>query len=482
MSVQTSGANVQRMVVTTDELKRLVDSGTKVKLRKVVRPDATVLANYGEDDIAHLDVDPANNPVVAVNYLRDEPVQCISVNHEDHLYITDDFIPTHNTSNIVFLKSTDDTMIETLSKMSGVTHHSYRDSKTVTSDMQGLFNKNSAQISYTLSTKERAVIETNDFYSLAERNSIVLRAGDPPVWNRNETILPMSWRLFSNTIVDPGRDYSLPTVPTMSTASEFDVKANQPDFEKMLMTRLTQAERSQQAMDIYMETHGYTEADVARLDIDESSDDVMELIRSITWEDMGIDPVNSDIDIEAYDFDDVEWDFEPNMEMAEEAARMEERQADWDLKRYAGGMISRADLVTIDHMGGEGSATHNLDREIAMAYKDSLKKFLSHNNGLETFKFTGEDNDTMMSPDGETVYIARTDNTAALRAINDASQDSSTTTYSESKVSDTEIAAEGMYEISDEFYRYLARLETWKGLAGGAFDKEMARIMKRVRF
>lgn len=36
--------------------------------------------------------------VVAVEYLRDEEVQCISVSADSHLYVTDDFIPTHNTT------------------------------------------------------------------------------------------------------------------------------------------------------------------------------------------------------------------------------------------------------------------------------------------------------------------------------------------------------------------------------------------------
>lgn len=56
------------------------------------------------------------NRVVSVAYVRDDLVQCIRVADERHLYLTDDFIPTHNTSNIVFLKSTDDSTISTRSR------------------------------------------------------------------------------------------------------------------------------------------------------------------------------------------------------------------------------------------------------------------------------------------------------------------------------------------------------------------------------
>jgi hypothetical protein len=61
-----------------------------------------------------------------------------------------DKIVQGNTSNIVFLKSTDDAMLDTLQKMSGVTHKTYRDSKTITRDMQKLMMQNEGKASYTV--------------------------------------------------------------------------------------------------------------------------------------------------------------------------------------------------------------------------------------------------------------------------------------------------------------------------------------------
>ena len=119
-----------------------------------------------------------------------------------------DKIVQGNTSNIVFLKSTDDSMLDTLQKMSGTTHRSFRDSKTVTQDNERLFMQNKGEVTYTITTKEVPVISYNDMAFISERNSIVFRAGDSPVWNRNETILPMSWRLFTNTIVHDGHEYT----------------------------------------------------------------------------------------------------------------------------------------------------------------------------------------------------------------------------------------------------------------------------------
>ena len=186
-----------------------------------------------------------------------------------------DKIVQGNTSNIVFLKSTDDAMLETLEKMSGKTHKSFTDSKTITRDMQKLMMQNECKASYTMTTREVPVISYNDMAFISERNSIIFRAGDSPVWNRNETILPMSWRLFKNTITQPGKDYSLQTIPTLSSALEFDIRQNQPDFIKMLDKRIAQACKAAEAMDIYKTAYNYTDTELAKNYIDAYSDEIM---------------------------------------------------------------------------------------------------------------------------------------------------------------------------------------------------------------
>ena len=69
-----------------------------------------------------------------------------------------DKIVQGNTSNIVFLKSTDDAMLDTLQKMSGTTHRAFIDGKNVTRDLEKLFMKNEGKVSYSMSIKEVPVI------------------------------------------------------------------------------------------------------------------------------------------------------------------------------------------------------------------------------------------------------------------------------------------------------------------------------------
>ena len=193
-----------------------------------------------------------------------------------------DKIVQGNTSNIVFLKSTDDSMLDTLQKMSGTTHRTYIDSKTITRDTKAMLemSANEGKVSYTMTTKEEPVIGYNDMAYISERNSIVFRAGDSPIWNRNATVLPMSWRLFKNTIIQPGKDYSLQTIPTLSTAMDFDVRKNQPNFAKMLEKRMKQAEVAKTATKAYQEAYGYSDYQVEQLDPDNYADEIMDIICS----------------------------------------------------------------------------------------------------------------------------------------------------------------------------------------------------------
>ena len=174
-------------------------------------------------------------------------------------------------------------MIETLSKMSGTMHVTYKDSKTITQDVGAVvkMTANEAKVSYTMSTVERPVVAYNDFAQIPPCNSIVFRAGDFPIWNRNETALPMSWRLFKNTITNPGKEYTLQTIPSLSTAKDFDVKQNQPNFTLMFEKRVNQAVASTQAMAYYKSVYGLTDDEIQRLDIDVYSDAIMEMAELI---------------------------------------------------------------------------------------------------------------------------------------------------------------------------------------------------------
>ena len=420
--------------------------------------------------------DHSGNRVVSVEYVRDEPVQCISVADERHLYVMDDYMPTHNTSNIVFLKSTDDSMIETLEKMSGTHHVSRTGSKQITENLDKVVGgKTDSAISRTTSTEKEPLITYNDMAFIAPNQNIIFRAGDAPMWNRNETIFPMSWRLFQNKITHPGHEYSLQTIPTLSSAIDFDVRTNQPDFVAMLNKRMRQAIRAGDAKTQYQEIYAYKDVDIERLDPDVYSEEVMELITMLTRVEEGYDP-NAPVvvDPEAYAstmmFSDDQ--FLENTEVATEVAEREATQTVRQKKVYAEGMISREMLTNPD-----GSAKlKSLDFEIGEAYK-SVQRHLERDHEHFSVGGGGE----LRSADGARTYISqiRSDAyTEAVQRINGHMQNSGARVFGEEDVTEEDLLSLVTVKVHAAFYTYLASLPDWDELAAGRFDRAMAVEMK----
>lgn len=387
-----------------------------------------------------------------------------------------DKIVQGNTSNIVFLKSTDDSMIDTLQKMSGTRHVVYRDSKTVTKDVERVIRMGNVEgkVSYTMSVREEPVISYNDMNTLSERNSIVFRAGDSPVWNRNETILPMSWRLFRDTIVHPGHEYSLQTIPTLSSALEFDVRMNQPDFMRMLAKRMKQAEFAQLAKKAYQDAYDYADVDVARLDPDVYSEEVMELVdesvreTAAEYSQQTADEITPE-DIEGIGLYTVDpyGEFIENEEVLEATREHATQQASRQEKRYAGGQLSQEDLADADGTGKIGV----IDAELVTAYKA-----LHPDMRADAGHFFVAGDGSLRSRDGRVTYISKRDDTESLRDLQSQAKDPAARVYAED---DESIAQVGSYVVHREFYTYLASLPTWQDIARGEFESTMSRLLRQ---
>ena len=403
-----------------------------------------------------------------------------------------------NTSNIVFLKSTDDSMLDTLQKMSGIRHRTYTDSKTITRDMQSLLKmtQNEAKASYTMTTKEEPVISYNDMAFISERNSIVFRAGDSPIWNRNETILPMSWRLFSNTIKQPGKDYTLQTIPTLSTAMEFDVRKNQPNFKKMLEKRMEQAYIAEDACKSYQEAYGYSDYDIEQLDPDNYSDEIMDLIYSTLNPEEVKAVVNADPNdksntpsdddlVEMFDYvygnqdnkdngkftveQDIYNEFdhiEENKEQVKATAEEMAKQKEAGVMRYAGRMISRDMIVA------PTGVNHNLDADIVKIYKDIRSKMEKDNE-----YFTVNANGDLCSKTG-VPYIVNLTNSDNIHMFNELAKDKYSRVFADNDMDNSDAQAISSFKVTDEFLRFLITFPKAWPFADGEFELRMKRQMQ----
>lgn len=359
-------------------------------------------------------------------------------------------------------------MLDTLQKMSGTTHKSFIDSKTITTDKQRLFMQNESKLTYTMTTKEVPVIMYNDMAFIAERNSIVFRAGDAPVWNRNQTILPMSWRLFQNTIVHAGHDYSLQTIPTLSSALDFDVRKNQPDFAKMLKHRMDQALYAAEVQDMYQKAYGYSDFEMSQLDPDVMASDIMFAIDERIREEEIRQRGEADIDDE--EVEEGDWMNEvPVMENTEQIQATEQaaaKQRSMDVKRYAGNLLSREDLISMVN-----GINHSYDKDIILAFTA-----LKGDMWSDTTYFMNKKDGCLYSNDG-TLYIAKKSSSEDLNKLNQMAADKNSTVFADAGIDEKDVAVIGSYEVQDAFYRFLCSQEKWT-FAKGRFEQKMSSLLR----
>ena len=403
-----------------------------------------------------------------------------------------------NTSNIVFLKSTDDSMLETLSKMSGIRHKAYKESKTITQDQGSIvkMTKTEGKVSYTMTVKEEPVISYNDMAFISERNSIVFRAGDSPIWNRNETILPMSWRLFKNTITHPGKEYSLQTIPTLSTAMDFDVRKNQPNFRKMLEKRLEQAYAATEAQKEYQDAYGYSDYEIEQLDPDVYSDEIMDMICTA----LSPEEVKTAISVNAdgltekddngeyqemfdYMYGNQDKDsskFTVEQDIYDEFATIEENKEQQDAineiaakygiedankLRYAGGQISRDMIVSLTGI------SHSLDEIIIRVYKNIRGKMDSDD------EYFIARNGHLYSVDGK-LYIKNLTSQDNLDQLNEDIHDENSRVFADGDLHKEDTQTIGSYEVKDAFLKFLCTFNGPWPFADGEFDARMASEIK----
>lgn len=384
-------------------------------------------------------------------------------------------------------------MLETLSKMSGIRHRTYKDTKTITQDSKAILKmaKTEGKISITLNTKEEPVISYNDMAFIPERNSIVFRAGDSPIWNKNETILPMSWRLFKNTIIQPGKEYSLQTIPTLSTAIDFDVRKNQPNFQAMLEKRMAQAALSLKAQEIYKDAYGYSDYEIAQLDPDNYSDEIMDLIYSTLNPEEAKQAIEaeaagreSDVpDASEYEemfdyifgntgkknekytgrkkrFDEFET-ITDNEEQLQATAEVAHKHAEDSILRYAGGTISRDMLIS------PTGVNRSLNVAIAKVY-ERIKDEMDADS-----HFTFKDGVLYGARDGKVYIKVPEGRKPDMEALNEAAKQPESRVYSESEVTEEDAEKFGSYVVTDDFLRYLTTFQSAWPFADGKFEAMM---------
>lgn len=401
-----------------------------------------------------------------------------------------------NTGNIIYLKSTDDSMLETLQNMSGTRHEARMDSQTITENARAKFNANDSKLTKTTSIKEVPVISKNDMLLVPKNNSMVFGKGNP-IWSRNQLVLPMSWRLLSNQLHELGTSYSLATVPTTANTEEFDVFSNQPNFYDMVAKRCKQARLAAQVTETYKAVYHKDDDGLTRINPDELSAVLMEGINDILHKDdadrdqemqeelanqQAVDPddlLNAQEQAAAYqathktDGQKLAEAAKPNRETLDAFAQQNRKADAYAAKIYADGRISRSMLKR------QGIIQHgDLDKDITKAYLESIGSFQNDHQ----FRVSKNGSLFLAANDTPLIESAADDTSDAAQAI--ASMRKASSDRKNKKVRDTpepqsqdvdQLTDDMRYAVKDDFYEYLLAQDSWTDIANGQFDREMRR-------
>ena len=183
-----------------------------------------------------------------------------------------------NTSNIIYIKSTDNSLIEEFVKMTGIVHMVRKNSRNVTENLNNPLMKNAMSVSTTIQASEETVLTYNDFAFIPKSNMIVISAGQSVIWCRNEMAMPYAYAIHSQLPKYTDEKYSMQTCPTISNAMYFDVNTSMPNFYEMYEKRMKQAMASTIIIDKYKSISGLSDFQILQKDKNIYSDEVMDLI------------------------------------------------------------------------------------------------------------------------------------------------------------------------------------------------------------
>ena len=264
-------------------------------------------------------------------------------------------------------------------------------------------------------------------------------------------------------------------LPTTSTARDFDVRKNQPDFEAMLSKRMKQALQVRDVTESYKNAYGLSDYEMSQLDQDDLADEIMSMINvslsghksdELDAETLALYGAERDDAPESVDsIDSMISNAQENTELTQEVAKKQVKRDEDNTKRYAGNMLSRKELR---------DNPHSFDQEIIALYNANLGDFKN-----DKLNFTVDSDQTLRSADGSQVYIQNGSQSQSLqdaRKLNKAAKDKKTRVFAED-----DIQSINAFTVQNAFYDFLASLDSWDTVAHGVIERGLKDVLTQDR-
>lgn len=407
-----------------------------------------------------------------------------------------------NVGNILYIKSTDDSMLQILEQLSGKMYRIEHDSQTISNDMYKVINRTDGKLSQNRTVKEVPVITKNNMLQVTRGDLMVFgKSGGNPIWDTNQCAMPYAFQLLdSNPLEDfsDPKSYTLRTVPTTANTMDFDMLNNIPNFIHMVSKRVQQAKLVEHKTELFKQTHfihsrQLDDDDLSKMDVEELSKEIMRAVNEQLAFDNDLKASTNHINENVSDDDLMGSDdpadsvtvsgdsaiteglinsAEENTEFTKEVANAQKIQDQRDEAKYAEGTVSKHDLLY--------ERTNELREILGAAYVQEIDAFKADS------RFTVDDDNNLYM--GQTLMIKNAVDdlkTAAehFGAINDGSNSDDDDSQDLSGLmaggseDDSSVLAPGMnVEVQSAWFEFLAGLPDWGSLANGDYDKAVADV------
>lgn len=384
-----------------------------------------------------------------------------------------------NTGNILYIRSTDTSMLEVLEGLSGKMHRLEDDNLSTTQDMLNIIGKTESKMTQNKAPKEVPVISQNDMLNIPIANLMVFGRGKP-IWNRNQLAMPASRVSLDtgklNDFEDP-QHYTLRTVPTTANNMDFDILQNQPNFWHMVEKRTEQARLADEKLTAYRRFNTadgsvMTDDELSRIDPEFLSTEIMFAINAQIQFNQQIDESQRS----KTDFSDIkgELDYEKyatqNTELLQAEHKADMKKTVFTDKRYANNQISREDLK------------NNYDwlkQALETAYVTLQNDFKKNSSDLLHVNSTGDlfvngelaikSNATVNAETHQVMDDFGEDTEPDLDAANGMESLAATMTIPK--------AQEMAGEVQPAWCEYLARLENWSNILDGKYEQAVVNAL-----
>lgn len=160
-----------------------------------------------------------------------------------------------NSSNLIYLKTNDEEMINEMVRMSGTKHVTRNQGRSVAHKLGDMITVGEPVMTYNTSVEETTALTSNDLLFLADDtpgNGVTFSQGEMAILNKLDTVLPMAAGLHTRLPQPANGTYADNTLPSSNDSDSINILENTIDGEELVRKLVGQAKISREVKKVFL--------------------------------------------------------------------------------------------------------------------------------------------------------------------------------------------------------------------------------------